>query len=193
MNALDYILAGLEEELRLERELGVRIVEFDRALLDVSAISSSVAGPSPAGAPSPSADAPSPAAAPAAPAAGVRRESAVYDFVFVHDKPLSDAAVAMMAKITSALGKTPESAPVVFEGELPKAKAYAVMGALALKKFFPSLKGVPGQWLDGERGESVLVTYSPHYILRFEVVTQAVQKMKTDMWKSLKTLLQRTR
>lgn len=98
----------------------------------------------------------------------------------------------MMDKITAALGKTPESAPVVTDGALPKAKAYAVMGALALKKFFPGLKGVPGQWIEADRGEQVLVTYSPHYILRFEVVTQAVQKMKTDMWKSLKMLLQRT-
>lgn len=185
LNALDYILAGLEEELRLERELGTRVVEFDRALLEVPADAP------PAAPVRPVAAADTPVAAPAA--ATVRQPAAAYDFVFVHDKPLSDAAVTMMAKITSALGKTPESAPVVFEGELPKAKAYAVMGALALRKFFPGLKGVPGQWIEGERGEPVLVTYSPHYILRFEVVTQAVQKMKTDMWKSLKTLLQRTR
>ena len=33
MTALDYILDGLEAELALERELGVRSVEIDRALL----------------------------------------------------------------------------------------------------------------------------------------------------------------
>lgn len=186
MNALDRILGGLEEALRLERELGVRVMEFDRALLEVASPSAPSSGSAPAPAPR--------VAAPVAEtdssvAAGAKR----YDFVFVHDKPLSDRGREMVDKIIAALGKTPESAPVVTEGSLPEAKAYAVMGALALRKFFPSLKGVPGQWLDGERGEQILVTYSPHYILRFAVVTPAVLKIKTDMWKSLKTLIQRTR
>lgn len=192
MNALDYILAGLEEELRLERELGVRVVEFDRALLEVPERSSLDvrAEASPAQVRTPEAEMSPPSGTPRAPRAA--QSSPVYDFVFVHDKPLTPAGREMMDKITAALGKTPESAPVVTDGALPKAKAYAVMGALALKKFFPGLKGVPGQWIEAARGEQVLVTYSPHYILRFEVVTQAVQKMKTDMWKSLKMLLQRT-
>ena len=33
MTALDYILDGLESELALERELGVRVVECDRSLV----------------------------------------------------------------------------------------------------------------------------------------------------------------
>ena len=37
----------------------------------------------------------------------------------------------------------------------------------------------------------MLVTYSPEYILRFDTVTPAVQKLKQDMWRSLKAVVQR--
>ena len=182
MNAVDYILDGLEKELELERELGVRAVEFDRSLLAVaggSVRAPNVADPSRVDA-----------------TGDVRRETqddkpGNFDFLFLHDRALSPKGVEMIAKIVVALGRTAETAPVVIVPPVPKAKVYVVLGGLALKKFFPALKGGPGQWLKTESGADVLVTYSPEYILRFPTVTPAVMKMKKDMWASLKSVLHR--
>ena len=221
MNAVDYILDGLEKELELERELGVRAVEFDRSLLAAaggSVRAPNVADPSRVGATSdgvgssralnvadPSrVDATSdgvgsrralnvadPSRVDAT--GDVRRETrdGNFDFLFLHDRALSPKGVEMIAKIVVALGRTAETAPVVIVPPMPKAKVYVVLGGLALKKFFPVLKGGPGQWLKTESGADVLVTYSPEYILRFPTVTPAVMKMKKDMWASLKSVLHR--
>ena len=99
----------------------------------------------------------------------------------------------MMAKIITAMGKTAETAPVIVAPPLPPAKVYVILGGLALRKYFPGLRGEPGQWRETEGGVPVLVTYSPEFILRFGTVTPAVQKMKKDMWTSLKAVLQRVR
>ena len=78
----------------------------------------------------------------------------------------------MMAKIVTAMHETPDTAPIVFTGERPAAKIYVVLGSKAMKKWY-------------------LVTYSPEYILRFGAVTPAVKKIKSDMWTSLKGVMQR--
>ena len=180
MNVLDYILEGLEAELAMERELGVRIVECDRSLLapvpvQAAASRMQVRAVEPAAEPRPE-----PAAA---------GGDGAFDFVFLHDKPLTAGGLEMMVKIVGALGKTLKTAPVVFEGERPKAKAYVVLGRLALKKWFPGLNAAPGQWLSAPDAKNVLVTYSPTYILRFATVTPAVQKIKKDMWTAIKSVL----
>ena len=206
MTALEYILDGLEAELALERELGVRVIACDRSVLATP--SSAVVRPSSAvvhplsavGSPSSAVD------GQRAPASGQRPEddgqrtadsgrlaAKRLDFVFLHDRPLSPKAIEMMAKIITAMGKTVETAPIVIAPPRPPAKAYVVLGGLALRKFFPGAKAEPGQWITGEKGEPALVTYSPEYILRFGTVTPAVKKMKQDMWTSLKGVLQRTR
>ena len=200
MTVLDYILDGLEAELAIERELGVRCVEFesDKAAL-LGTPQKAIAAPAKPAAPArQEAPAPRPVqalsasqvqrAAPAA-AAGVPR----LDFAFVHDRPFSPGGAEMVSKIVKALGKTPETAPVVLNRPFPQAKVYIVLGGLAMRKFFPEMKGAPGKWMKSKAGEDVLVTYSPEYILRFGEVTPAVQKMKEDMWRSLKTAMQRTR
>ena len=203
MTALDYILDGLEAELELERELGVRTLEIDRSLL-------------------------APLAAPTSPVSSLksspggrtgddrretgertrddRRETAGQSnnrtieqsnnrtnlpLAFLHDRPLSPQGVEMMAKIVSAMHLTAETAPVVVQPPLPEAKVYVVLGGLAMKKYFPGMRGEPGQWLKSTDGKEVLITYSPAYILRFATVTPAVQKMKQDMWRSLKAVMQR--
>lgn len=97
----------------------------------------------------------------------------------------------MMAKIVRAMGRTEETAPIVTEGALPAARIYVVLGWLALQKFFPGLKGSPGQWLETPQGAQVLVVYSPEYILRFGAVTPTVEKIKQDMWRDLKAVMQR--
>lgn len=202
MTALDYILNGLEAELQLERELGVRFVECDRSVLEpvVAELPSrvEVKASEPAGAravPAAILDkAPLPSSARAA---GIVAEDAPcgagrrFDFVFLHEKPLSPKGAEMISKITAALKTTAELAPVVDSSPLPEARIYVVLGALALRKWFPEIKAAPGMWVKTRSGCDVLVTYSPEYILRFGTVTPAVEKIKKDMWVSLKAVAQR--
>ena len=115
----------------------------------------------------------------------------MYDFVFLHDRPLPPAGIEMMAKIVNAMGRTAETAPVVVEPPLPRARAYIVLGSYAMKKYFPGMKGEPGNWVKSADGRDVLITYSPMRILRFPTVTDAVMKMKREMWTSLKGVMQK--
>lgn len=188
VTALEYILEGLEAELALERELGVRVIECDRSLL--------VPPPdkvaSPAEPPPPIAKPAAPAvAAPARPKPPAPEGDAVLDFAFLHDRPLSPECADMMDKIVAALGKTSETAPVVSSAPLPCAKAYVVLGGLALRKWLPGVNAAPGQWVSSELSPNILVTYSPAYILRFKTVTPTVQKIKKEMWTSIKSVLRR--
>jgi hypothetical protein len=185
MNAVDYILAGLEAELELERELGTRQVEFDRSLL-VPPSTAAVARPKEQPAPQPVS--PPPVSPPrTAPETSQKR----YDFVFLHHCKLSPNGSEMLGKIITAMGATSESAPVITDLPMPSAKIYVVLGGNALKKFYPGKRGAAGQWIVDESGRDVLVTYSPEYILRFGTVTPAVAQIKKDMWLSLKTVVQR--
>ena len=182
MTVLEYILDGLEAELAVERELGVGFVELESDRASVLGAKRKIAPVPP----------PAPATEPA-PATASSSSPTPFDFVFIHDRPLSPGGLEMMAKIVKALGKTPETAPVVLDRPFPRAKVHIVLGGLAMRKFFPDMKGVPGKWMRQKTGEDVLVTYSPEYILRFGEVTPAVRKMKEDMWRSLKAAMQRTR
>ncbi len=203
MTALDYILNGLEAELQLERELGVRFVECDRSVLEPVVAEA----PPPAEVKAPqvvaatrveAAFAPGNAVASTpVPGGRIGAETAPveagggFDFVFLHEKPLSPKGAEMISKITAALKTTAELAPVVDSAPLPDARIYVVLGALALRKWFPEIKAAPGMWVKTRGGSDVLVTYSPEYILRFGTVTPAVEKIKKDMWTSLKAVAQR--
>ena len=197
MDVLDFILDGLEAALELERELGVRTVECDRGLLGGEArpaggvgrnLGVDKIGKSDKIDRVVSVDKVDRLAA-------VNRtieqssDSNIKELVFLHDRPLVPAGVEMMAKILNAFGKP--DAPIVIEPPVPQAKVTVVLGGLALKKYFPGMKGEPGQWQKTPEGRDVLITYSPAYILRFGTVTPAVQKIKQDMWTSLKAVKQR--
>lgn len=193
---VEYILDGLEKALELERELGVGTVEIDRALLADDSARLTAGGNFGVG----KINKPDkidrvigvdkvdrPAAVnqtlkPTTP-------QTLLPLVFLHDRPLSPGGVEMMAKILTALGKA--DAPIVVVPPAPQAKVTVVLGGLALKKYFPGMKGEPGQWQKTPEGRDVLITYSPEYILRFGTVTLAVQKIKQDMWLSLKAVRQR--
>jgi hypothetical protein len=193
------ILEGFERALELERELGVRVVEIDRALLSPSPAAAAVraAVPPPAsaagraGVPPPAADIRQPATVPEPQPANHAPLSTSIDFVFLHDRPLSPGGIEMMAKIVTAMKKTPESAPIVFNGERPAAKAYVLLGSGALRKWLPGVKGAPGEWVKDQAGNSYLVTYSPEFILRMGPPTPAVKEIKMKMWTSLKGVMQR--
>ena len=200
MDVLDFILDGIERALELERELGVRSVEIDRGVLATEKKGNSTPGQligrSADRMPAPdegnynlrekrlgselSSDQPN---------NGPAEQGRICQLCFLHDRPLSPAGVEMMAKILNALGKA--DAPIVVAPPVPEAKVTVVLGGLALKKYFPGMKGEPGQWQKTPDGRDVLITYSPAYILRFGSVTPAVQKIKQDMWTSLKAVRQR--
>lgn len=180
MNVADYVLDGLERWLEVERECGTRALEVDRSLLTTQA---AVAAASHEGQ--------AKFQAATAPVGQVSSTGPVLDFAFLHDRPLAPAGIEMMAKIVTALGKTSDTAPVVVAPPIPNARAYVVLGALALKKYFPGLRGEPGQWVKSADGKDVLITYSPAFILRFPTVTDAVKKIKRDMWNSLKGVMKR--
>ena len=202
MEILDYLLVGLEKALELERELGVRTVEIDRGVLESGAgasLPSRVSSPSGATVGLKTEDARRETRAgletrdarPAAANQTIKQSNnqTILPLVFLHDRPLSEKGVEMMAKILTALGKA--DAPIVVTPPAPQAKVTVVLGGLALKKYFPGMKGEPGQWQKTPDGREVLITYSPEYILRFGTVTPAVQKNKQDMWLSLKAVKQR--
>ena len=46
-------------------------------------------------------------------------------------------------------------------------------------------------WIKDQADHDILVTYSPEYILRFGTITPTVEKIKKDMWTSLKAVAQR--
>ena len=200
MNGLDEILECFEAALELERELGVRVVPIDRSLLAPprpsrpSRPASSVVRESREGRERPEVRAEGEARPLRNEHERNERESrGGYDFVFLHDRPLSEKGLEMMSKIVAAMGKTLETAPVVIEQPPPPARAYVALGFYALQKFFPGLKGEPGMWLGAGGGKNVLVTYSPAFFERFAVVTDAVEIKKREMWRSLKGLMQRLR
>jgi hypothetical protein len=210
------VLEGIENELELERELGVRAFELDRGLLapvgdghagrvalpaadDVGRAGRVTLpagdGPSAADGRRAAVDVGQPARDVGQPARDDARRTTVdaglYDFVFLHHDRLSQGGVEMMAKIVAAMKKTADSAPIVFVGERPRARIYVVLGGKAMKKWFPELRCSPGQWAKGAKGEDVLVTYSPEYILRLGPETPAVRKLKLAMWTSLKGVMQK--
>lgn len=196
MDVLEYLLDGLEAALELERDLGVRTLEVDRSLLTPPA----TVAPTSHGQVGGTRLAASAAPVGRAPATEVRENqvrrdgrdgAAEYDFIFLHDRPLSAGGVEMMAKIVTALGRTADTAPVVIVPPIPRSKVAVALGAVALRKFFPGLRGSPGQWLKASDGRDVLVSNSPEEILRYGTVTPAVMKIKKEMWRNLKAVLQR--
>ena len=198
MDVLDFILDGLEAALELERELGVRTVECDRAVLAGETRPTAGGGGRNLGVDkigkSDKIDRVVSVDKVDRPAAvnqtlKTSKTQTLLPLAFLHDRPLAQAGVEMMAKILNALG-TPD-APIVVAPPVPQAKVTVVLGGLALKKYFPGMKGEPGQWQKTPEGREVLITYSPAYILRFGTVTPAVQKIKQDMWTSLKAVRQR--
>ena len=190
MNAVDYILDGLEKELELERELVVRSVEIDRSLLIVPKPAQRQPATKPSAAPSQP-----PVAPPRSSVAPSRTSVPPPDFVFLHDRALSPKGVEMMARIVNwmagVMKVAPESIKIVTEPPRPPASLYVVLGARALERFLPGMKGAPGHWLRSEDGKDVLVTYSPEYFQRFRVLPAAIKLQKKEMQGHLENAMQR--
>ena len=201
MTALEYILDGLEAALALERELGVRSFELEEGLARVPGaerasgtfepetapvVAASVSASADGSARAARSTAAASASASADGSARAARYTAAVQMAFLHDRALDGAGAEMIAKITAALGFTPKEAPVVWDGALPDAKIYVVLGARALRQWLPTQHGSPGMWVEAGNKRPALVTYSPNFFLRFKEVTPAVKKIKAEMWQSLK-------
>ncbi len=184
---LAFVLDGLADYLELERELGVKTVEVDRALLTATPAPKAEAATTPRAA----SGAARPAAKPAEPPRAETGAKGLLDFVFIADRPLSPKAVEMMAKIVPAMGKTAETAPVVVAPPIPRARFFVFLGRAALAKYMPGLRGEENRWLKSPKGKDVLLVKSPEEIVRFTTVTPALKRMKQEMWLALKTVTQR--
>ena len=208
MTALEYILDGLEAALALERELGVRSFELEEGLARVPGaerasgtfepetapvVAASVSASADGSARAARSTAAASASASADGSARAARYTAAVQMAFLHDRALDGAGAEMIAKITAALGFTPKEAPVIWDGALPDAKIYVVLGARALRQWLPTQHGSPGMWVEAGNKRPALVTYSPNFFLRFKEVTPAVKKIKAEMWQSLKAAAARLR
>ena len=97
----------------------------------------------------------------------------------------------MMSKIVVALGQTAETAPIAVAPPLPKARFYVFLGRRALLKYLPGARAEENHWFKTPKGLDALYVKSPEDIVRYTTVTPALQKMKQDMWRALKTVSQR--
>ena len=189
--AVDYILEGLAKNLELERELGGFAMEFDRDFLaklpkereggcgsQISDLrSQSVVGRGMEG------------------THGMEKSAAtanpLYDYVFLHHAAITGPGVEMMAKLVTAMKKTPDAAPIVFTGEKPPAKIYVVLGTKALAKWYEGVSLAYGGWFK-DVGSEVLLVYSPEDIYRFGMnLSPAMIQKKREMWKSLQEAMRK--
>lgn len=212
------ILNELEKVLALERALGVTTVECDRDVLNVElpslpppTIQAIVAeGPAavqgvPAAVPSFRQTAPKTAQIATLarsyaqnasqgnkPQSDARRVAAL-DYVYLHHEPLSAAGLDLLAKARAALRRTEQETPLVFEGELPLARYYVVLGKLALQKWFPEYHPVMDRFFTLRDGRRALYLYSPDEIFRYNAASKAVKDMKVTLWGGMKKVEERSR
>lgn len=184
--AVDYILEGLAKNLELERELGGFVMGFDRDFLATlpkeRAVESGISGPG---------DRSIKSVTHAAPATSVPSAALLYDYVFLHHGPITGPGVEMMARLVTAMKRSPESAPIVFTGEKPAAKIYVVLGAKALAKWYGEVALAYGGWFKDADSE-VLLVYSPEDIYRFGVnLSSAMIQKKREMWRSLQEAMRK--
>ncbi len=184
MDIFDRILESLE----LERELGVRTVEIDRALLVPP-------GPSPAAAPEPP---PRPAAAPAppSPAAEPPRapvsggDSAACDIAFLTGRPLSDRGMDAMRRTFDAMRKIRPDISVKLN-ERCRPKAIVLLGSDALLKRMPTARPIRGAWIVLD-GVPAVTTFSPDFIFsHFQEGSPNMNKAKRSMWDDVKSAIAR--
>lgn len=196
MTVLDYILDGLEAELALERELGVRSLEIDRPFIVENASrpqrATRIESRPETSTPPSFEPLPEPIRAVQPTSSGVEvRFEATLPLTFLHHRELGPQETEMMSKIVEALGFNFTTAPIVYEKPIPKAKFYVVLGRRALAKFLPNEHRAFNTWFTTGNGVSMLFTRAPSDILRFKDVTPQLMKIKADMWRSLKAVAEK--
>ena len=207
MTDFDEILGAFEEALELERELGTRTVECDRALLvpmrpapppaprapeagaQPNRAGEAGAQPNRAGVAAPAKPVvPAPPAAPARPGARV-------DFAFIPLEMPAGAAADLLEKMVAAMGYAMSAVTVVAAGTAvkapPAARVYVVLGSDAFRVFAPGQRAALGLWTE-VAGVHTVVTYSPARILSyFGNDAEGLRKAKLQIWADLKSALAR--
>ena len=188
------------ENLELERDLGTRTVEIDRALLvppkpsDASAPASpSESALAPSGAaPAPAAEATAPSIASNSPVAGTPvSSSAACDMLFLSGRPLSAAGQEAMRKTFAAMKKIKADVTVRLNENVP-ARIIVLLGSDALKgRSAVAARPVRGRWMAVD-GVPALPTFSPDYIFsHFQDGSPGMAAAKRDMWNDIKAALAR--
>ena len=188
MSNVNEILTAFEEALELERELGTRTVEIDRALLRCSpapmatpargASDSREASSSSSGSSATSGSRASSNSSAAGPRA---------DFAFLLECEPQGPVAELLPKMSEAIGYGPDGVKV----NDPSARVLIVLGSDAMAKWLPGVKARPGQWV--QRGETpALITASPTKTYRFFGHDPAkIRALKLRLWADLKAALAR--
>ena len=188
MDIYDQILENLE----LERELGTRTVEIDRALLLPPKLQAETPTPQPEPrTPQPETrnqklePAIPPPAVPVAP-----DTSEGCDIAFLTGRPLSPAGAEAMAKTFAAMRQIKPDIQVALN-ENRKPRVIVLLGSDALKKLLPTARPVRGQWIQ-INGVPAVMTFSPDYIFsHFQAGSPRERQAKVDMWRDIKSALAR--
>lgn len=214
METFDDILGAFEEALELERELGTRTVECDRALLVPLRPAAPVPVPPP---PAPKAEAP----APQTPKPTQRAEAPLQnpkppvstpqpppripqsqtprhqtDFAFIAAQMPQGAAAEMLHGMVAAMGYAMDQVKVVAAADAaavrPAARVYIVLGGSdAFRVFAPGQRAALGLWTT-VADVPTIVTYSPARILSyFGRDAAGLAKAKRQIWSDLKSALAR--
>lgn len=199
MDIFDQILANLE----LERDLGMRTVEIDRALLvprplakvqPQPVVESERPGVCSAEKPMadlkrPSVSAPSFPKTVSAPPASVPAAS-VCDMAFFSCGALSAKGEDAMAKIFAGLRKLKPGIALSLNEER-KAKVCVLLGSDALRQRIPGAPVARGARSMPD-GTLAITTFSPDYIFsHFQEGSPNMIKAKTEMWNDIKSALSR--
>lgn len=209
MDIYDQILENLE----LERELGTRTVEIDRALLvppereeppssDIPATPNDAASEGTAtGSPPVSVQAepmhrkgratPIPVTSPKAQSAStVPGETAECDIAFFTGRPLSDAGAEAMRRTFAAIDKIRPGARLLMN-ERCRARVIVMLGSDAMRKRLPTARPVRGAWLT-VGGIPAITTFSPDFIFtHFQPDSPHMNEAKREMWNDIKSAVAR--
>ena len=195
MDIFDQIL----EHLELERELGTRTVEIDRALLvppkdDVVPPKAEAEAPKVESVVKAAAVEVKRAVKPSAPATAEQgepsRPSQPCDILFLTAGGLSEAGMEAMRKTFAAMQKIRADVKVALDKDV-KAKVVVLLGADALRKHMPSARPVRGTWMDFG-GVPAITTFSPDFIFKnFQDGSAAMVRAKKEMWDEIKLAIGR--
>ena len=203
MVELEALLSAFEEALELERELGTRTVELDRALLrpvpsDAANVAKSpietatndadLLGGSHLSRPHKT-DATSASLPDAVKDPNVANgdSGSLADFAFLLESDPVGPVAELLPKMSEAIGYGPNGVRI----NDPSARVLIVLGRDALNKWLPGVLARPGQWV--KRGETpALVTASPTKTYRFHGNDPVkITQLKRRLWEDLKAALAR--
>ena len=192
MDIYDQILENLE----LERELGTRLVEIDRALLvppKPPPVPRPEPAPQPESAPAPAkriaaAETVPVASAPVPPPSAAPGAAADCDILFLTGCPLSPAGMEAMDKTFAAMRRIKPDIKVALN-EDRRSRVVIFLGKHAVEKYIPGIRGVRGRWIEFQ-GRPALMTFSPDYIFaNFQKDSVNMRKAKYDMWEDVKSAI----